>query len=115
MKYYNDQALFDEHDDSQMSRWYLKFAINTSAPTNHTLSFRVPAWVSGNPAVEISGVAIDNVKIENGYINISKDWENDTVNIFFPSKLTTAQLADMPELTAIVDGPIVLVGLVDED
>ncbi len=115
MKYYNDQAFFDEHDDGQMSRWLLKFSVNTDSADRFTISFRVPAWVNGAPEVEINGVKCDAPEINDGYLNITSEWNNDTVQIFFPSHIVMEQLPDIPELAAAVDGPIVLAGITDAD
>ena len=115
MKYYNDQAFFDENDTSQMSRWLMKFTITAEAPTDFTLSLRIPDWVKGNPAVTINGVAVDDIAVNNGFFDIHKTWENDTVSIYFQTALTLSSLPDMPELTAVLEGPVVLAGLCDAD
>ncbi|SEO00810.1 hypothetical protein SAMN04488134_103103 [Amphibacillus marinus] len=114
MKYYNDQAFFDEHDDSQMSRWLLKFSIKSTQARKRTLSFRVPAWVTGKPSVQLNGVAIQ-VELHNGYFDLTHDWQDDQLSIFFPSELRVEALPDLPELVAVIDGPIVLAGLVKSD
>lgn len=57
MKYYNDQAFFDEKDQGQSSRWQLQFKVKASAPTVFTLCLRVPAWVNGAPVVSVNGEA----------------------------------------------------------
>lgn len=114
MKYYNDQAFFDEKDDGQMSRWLLKFSVKCSKPAGFTLSFRVPAWTNGAPEVELNGEKI-TVHVKDGYIDITVDWSDSTVQIFFPSKLRAEALPDMPELMSVVDGPIVLAGLTGSD
>lgn len=115
MKYYNDQAFFDENDTSQMSRWLMKFTIAADAPTDFTLSLRIPDWVNGKPTVTINGTAVDDITINNGFFDIKKTWENDTVSIYFPATLTLSSLPDMPDLTAILEGPVVLAGLCDSD
>lgn len=114
MKYYNDQAFFDENDDSQMSRWFLKFKIRASLPQKFVLSFRVPLWVNGKPSVQINGADIEPVVCE-GYFSIEKEWDDDEITVFFPSTLKMEPLPDMPELAAVLDGPIVLAGLADKD
>ncbi len=115
MKTYNAQAFFDEHDDSQMSRWSLKFSVTSSASESFTLRFRVPAWVKGTPVVQVNGQEVASPDIHGGYLNITKEWQDDTINLFFPSTLSMEALPDMPELAAVVDGPIVLAGLTDSD
>lgn len=114
MKYYNDQAFFDEKDDGQMSRWLLKFSVKCSKSAEFTLSFRVPAWTNGAPEVELNGEKI-TAPVKDGYIDIMADWSDSTVQIFFPSKLRAETLPDMPELMSVVDGPIVLAGLTGSD
>ena len=115
MKYYNEQAFFDENDDSQMSRWLMKFCITCSAPTNFTLSLRIPSWIKSKPSIIINKQPVENVVINNGYINIAKAWENDTISVYFEPSLTLSSLPDMPECVAVMDGPIVLAGLSDCD
>lgn len=115
MKYYNDGASFDEHDDSRMSRWYIKLNVKADKPERFTLSLRIPEWTQGNPVIFINGEEIKNVTSENGYFDIDRTWENDTVNIYFPAALTTSSLPDMPQLTAFAEGPVVLAGLCEKD
>ena len=114
MKYYNDGATFDEHDDSRMNRWYIKLTIRAQKPEKFTLSLRVPEWVKSKPVVSVNGENV-NTAAENGFIDIDRTWENDTVNIYFPSALTVSTLPDMPRLTAFSEGPVVLAGLCDKD
>lgn len=115
MKYYNDGASFDEHDDSRMSRWYIKLNVKAEKPEKFTLSLRIPEWISGAPVIFINGEEIKSVTAENGYFDINRIWENDTVNLYFPAALTTYTLPDMPKLTAFSEGPIVLAGLCEKD
>lgn len=114
MKYYNDQAFFDENDDSQMSRWSLKFSISAEKAVDLELMFRVPSWVSGEPEVTVDGESV-KPQIKDGFMTIAGEWKDSTIKIFFPSKLVMESLPDMPELAALVDGPIVLAGLCDKD
>lgn len=114
MKYYNDQAFFDEKDDGQMSRWLLKFSVRSDAPADFTLSLRVPGWVSGEVELELDGRKM-TVPTEDGYINIAGTWQDSSIQVYFPSGLRLESLPDMPELAAVVDGPVVLAGLTDSD
>ncbi len=115
MKYYNDGASFDEHDDSRMSRWYIKLNIKAEKPEKFTLSLRIPEWINGAPVVYMNGEEIKNVTVKNGYFDIDRTWETDTVNLYFPAALTTSSLPDMPKLTAFAEGPVVLAGLCEKD
>lgn len=114
MKYYNDGALFDENDNSRMSRWYLKINVSAKAPEEFTLSLRVPDWVKGEPAVQLNGETV-NAAADGGYINITRRWTEDMVSVYFPAVLTTSALPDMPALTAFLEGPVVLAGLCPSD
>lgn len=114
MKYYNDGALFDENDNSRMSRWYLKINVSAKAPEEFTLSLRVPDWVKGEPAVQLNGETV-NAAADGGYINITRQWTEDMVSVYFPAVLTTSALPDMPALTAFLEGPVVLAGLCSSD
>lgn len=113
MKYYNDQALFDENDDGQMSRWLLKFSVKCDKPVRFTLSLRVPEWAKG-VELEVNGKNTA-APVKDGWLDITSDWQNDSVQVFFPSELRAETLPDMPELMSVVDGPIVLAGITGSD
>ena len=113
MKYYNDQAFFDEKDDGQMSRWLLKFSVKCDKPVRFTLSLRVPEWAKG-VELEVNGKNTA-APVKDGWLDITSDWQNDSVQVFFPSELRAETLPDMPELMSVVDGPIVLAGIPGSD
>lgn len=115
MKYYNDGVSFDEHDNSRMSRWFIKLNIKASQPERFTLSLRIPDWVHGNPVISVNGEEISDVSSVNGFFDLDRTWEDDTINIFFPAALTTSSLPDLPKLTAFMEGPVVLAGLCEKD
>ncbi len=110
MKYYNDSTFFDENDNSRMNRWYIKFNIKAQTPEKFTVSLRAPEWISGQPVVLLNGEKLE-FTVDNGYISIEKEWSDDTISVYFPSALTISTLPDMPQLTAFIEGPIVLAGL----
>ena len=113
MKYYNDQAFFDEKDDGQMSRWLLKFSVKCDKPVRFTLSLRVPEWAKG-VELEVNGKNTA-APVKDGWLDITADWQNDSVQVLFPSELRAETLPDMPELMSVVDGPIVLAGIIGSD
>lgn len=115
MKYYNDQAFFDEKDDSQMSRWLIKISIRADSPAAFRLSLRVPGWVSGVPAVTVNGQPAQDMRLADHFLTLERVWEQDEVQVYFPSALTLDSLPDQPELSAVLEGPIVLAGLCDAD
>ena len=114
MKDYNNQVLFDEHSEGRVSRWSLRFEVKSETGAAWTLKLRVPCWIAGDPAVSVNGKAVKG-KIKEGYIEISRKWEEDTVDVFFPSEVRFERLEGAEELVCAVDGPIVLAGLIDRD
>lgn len=114
MSGYSNQTFFDEHGSINMSRWAFQFEIECSHKADFTISFRVPCWVKGNIILSINGKSKKAV-IEDGYINIKRNWTKDIVSLYFQSGLTMEALPDMPELAAVTDGPIVLAGLTECD
>ncbi|MGN0551866.1 MAG: beta-L-arabinofuranosidase domain-containing protein [Oscillospiraceae bacterium] len=113
MKSYNSQVLFDEHGGGEKSRWSLRFEVSADEQVRFTLSFRVPEWCVGKPLVMLNGEAVE-AEVKNGFISLDREWKNDTVNILFNSEVRTEKLPSS-ELGAMVDGPIVLAGIVGED
>lgn len=108
MKYYNDLAFFDEHEPNQMSRWLFKFQIKAS--TSFTLSFRVPKWLKDKPIVYLNG-KVEAVIIEDGFIQIEREWKEDEVRILLKPQLVLEALPDLPHMAAVLEGPIVLAGI----
>ena len=115
MKYYNDGASFDEHDDSRMSRWFIRINVKADTPEAFTLSLRIPSWVVGTPDISVNDEAVKNISSHDGCFDIERTWKDDTITIYFETALTTASLPDAPELMAFLEGPIVLAGLCDKD
>lgn len=114
MKYYNTGALFDEHDNSRTSRWFLKINVSAKTPEEFTLSLRIPGWVCGIPVISVDGEEIE-CSANNDYCDIRRVWKEDTVNVYFPAALSAHTLPDFPKLTAFSEGPIVLAGLCGSD
>lgn len=115
MSGYSNQTFFDEHSSNNMSRWSFKFEIECSRESDFTISFRVPRWAQGNAALIMNGKKYEDTITADGYINIKKTWTKDVISLVFQSSLVMEILPDMPELSAVVDGPIVLAGLTDSD
>ena len=114
MKNYNNQVFFDDHKGGDKSRWSLKFNVKSEAPSQFTLSLRVPAWCKEIRSVVINGEKIQPA-VEGGCVNITREWSDDTIFIAFADEIKMERLPDMPELAAAVEGPIVLAGLTDKD
>lgn len=115
MKSCNSQVFFDECSGGDMSRWSFKFDISSSEPKEFILSLRIPCWIKGEPIVTLNGQKPENTNVENGWLNIKKQWSSDTLQILFLSGVVMEALPDRSDLSSSVDGPIVLAGLTDSD
>jgi hypothetical protein len=113
MKYYNEQAFFDESDEGQMSRWQLKFTVK--AGKRFAMKFRIPSWTKAAPVVTLNGESTKEYRVENGYLIIDRDWKEDEIGLYFPVGLNFEALPDEPDTMAVLEGPIVLAGLTGED
>jgi DUF1680 family protein len=93
-----------------------RYVIDVSClrPTEFTLRLRVPAWAAGAPAVEVDGAPY-RADVRDGWIAISLPWSAQRIRLTVPSALTTCPLPDRPDLVAVLDGPVVLAGLTDQE
>ncbi len=93
----------------------MKFQVE--ADCEFTLSFRVPNWIAGKPTVTVNGTKTDVPKNcdQSGFLNIKKVWGNDEVQVYFPTNIIEEKLSDMPEKIAVLEGPIVLAGISNND
>lgn len=115
MKSYNSQALFDEKDDGQMSRWLLKFRLDGENTENLTLKLRVPGWCQETMRITMGEEMLAHPDIQEGYLILKGLKSGTELEIFFKNTLHTESLKDMPWLYSILDGPIVLAGLTESD
>lgn len=113
MKYSGGGILFDNTKDSETSMWSLKLSIRCEEGAKFTLKLRLPEW-SGKPKLAINGKDV-KISVTNGYISAEREWQDDTLELFFPSEIRTEFLPDMPDTAAFVKGPVVLAGLTDTD
>ena len=114
LKNLNNQVFFDEDEGGEKSRWSLRFDIGCDEATEFTLKLRMPWWLKGTPQVMVDGEPI-RADIAENYLYITKFWQNSTIQLLLTPKLTAEPLPDMPEVAALMDGPIVLAGMTDKD
>ncbi|MBR1864455.1 MAG: glycoside hydrolase family 127 protein [Ruminococcus sp.] len=112
---HNNQVLFEEHSSGHKSRWSIKLTISCEETAEFILSLRVPQWIKDRPALTIDGTLIDNYKVVNGFINLKAAWDHSEINIVFQPRLRMETLPDLPDVAAVVSGPVVLAGLTDRD
>ena len=84
-------------------------------PQDFTLQFRLPWWLSGEPVVTVNGERQQVSASPSSLIRLRRKWEDETVHIALPKRLTSCPLPDAPAAVAFMDGPEVLAGLCDEE
>lgn len=79
-----------------------------SRPTNATLRFRIPAWVSGPVKITVNGTPEPTPK-PSSYAEISRAWrEGDKVELVLPAGLHLERAKDVHEMISVLYGPLVL-------
>jgi hypothetical protein len=77
---------------------------------NVPIHLRIPAW-SAEARVTINGTPLEAVSEPGSYLKISRVWKaGDTVVLNVPMQLHAEGFADMPQVQALLIGPIVLAG-----
>ena len=105
---YCSGALFGEEKIKKTkSRWSFQFTVSSSDVME--LSFRIPVWTNG--CIAVNGEVI-NTREE--YYSITKKFDEEEISIVFFSRLLGEGLSDNENVTAILDGPIVLAAIGEE-
>lgn len=79
------------------------------------MKIRKPHWCEGEAQIWVNGEAYSIETDQNGYYNISKEWEEDEVEVHFPCSLRTELTKDCPEVGAFIYGPYVLAVVSDQE
>lgn len=86
-----------------------------AGPTPLALRVRVPWWATRGVTVTVNG---EPQRVETGpasYLTLDRTWQDgDRVVVHMPMSLRTEAMPDDPELAAVMYGPLVLAGLVDQ-
>lgn len=90
----------------------MEFTVKAEAATNFALRLRLPWWLAGRMEITLNGEAVD-YEIADGYAVLRREWRDDALTVILPKALTCQPLADDPDTVAFLDGPVLLVGLVD--
>ena len=113
MKYYNEQAFFDEEDKNQDSRWSVDVKIHMEEKAAFTLKLRIPAWVKEAVQISVAGkpLAREEYRVEKGWLILHREWKEDVITLYLPAGLSMENLPDEPDMYAVLEGPIVLAGM----
>lgn len=104
---YCQGSLFGEGTKNDIkSRW--SFSITVCSEKEITLRLRIPSWAR---KAMVNGKEISTA---DSYYHMTKKFDNEKIDIFFISSLNERGLSDNPNITALLDGPVVLAAL-EED
>jgi DUF1680 family protein len=88
--------------------------IHAQAPTAMSLNLRVPYWAKGF-AVTVDGKPVSVTTQTTSYATIRRTWrDGDVVRVATPMALHTQAMPDDPSLKAVMYGPLVLAGVMDD-
>ena len=88
----------------------VKFTVKDAV--NTTVSFRVPAWATGENTLKINGETAEFSVSDKGYLSLNREWKaGDTVELYFPMEVTLVETAEgfknFAGMAAVRRGPIV--------
>ncbi|TDU88002.1 hypothetical protein EV138_1541 [Kribbella voronezhensis] len=88
--------------------------VRCEQPSAFEVRLRIPRWAAGPPVVEVDGQAAP-AEVHDSWIVMSREWSGHRIRLTVPSSLSTVPLPDRPELMAMLDGPVVLAGLTEQE
>jgi DUF1680 family protein len=87
-----------------------QLVVTTDQPTQAALQVRHPGWCEGM-TVRVNGRKWQPQSAPGTYAAIEREWRNnDVVDVYLPMTLRTESLPGVPNVVAIMYGPIVLAG-----
>jgi uncharacterized protein len=85
-----------------------RLTLRMAAPKRLTLKIRHPAWCR-QASITINGQTQSGVMASGGYITLERTWrDGDTVQVQLPMHLHLAPLPGLPDVAALMFGPVVL-------
>jgi hypothetical protein len=93
-----------------------ELTIDTAAPARFTLKLRVPWWAGSGIAVAVNGKPWSEAvrAYPSTWLSLEREWsKGDRVTVYLPMKLRTQPINDDPNLRAVLYGPVVLAGLME--
>jgi len=96
-------------------RWAFQLSVNADRPVAFELRVRLPEWLKSPAVVLVNGEPSGWTSTEPGWGILARTWQNDKVRLELPKQLRAIPLPGDPELFAVLDGPVVLAGLCDEE
>ena len=91
--------------------------VHTKSPDEFAIKVHIPYWATNGIKLKINGqpVAEEESIVPTSYVAIDREWKDgDTITIEMPMSLHTHVMPDDGNVMAIMYGPIVLAGLVND-
>lgn len=90
--------------------------VKTQSPVEFTLHVRLPWWMKGKATIYINGVEEVQTDDKTAFYPIERTWrDGDTVRVLLPQGINIKTLPEDEMMAAFLYGPILLVGLCDEE
>jgi DUF1680 family protein len=90
--------------------------IDRAPSSEYTLALRVPFWTVGEPKISLNGKSLPIKRSEDGYARIKASFHRgDEVRVHFPAEIRFEPTPDNPKKTSVLYGPVVLVGVQEEE
>lgn len=84
--------------------------------TEFSLKIRIPSWVAGPAAVRVNGQPALFSSSPSSYLIAKRTWQDgDRVDVGLPMDLHLWRMPDEPSMSAIMYGPLVLVGAMGDE
>ena len=92
-----------------------RLVVHPGAPLRFAINLRIPAWVAGAPEIAVNGEALAGDAKPGSWFAIDREWrDGDALQVRFPMNLHTVPLPDDPDQVAVLYGPTVLAGVLQE-
>jgi DUF1680 family protein len=90
-----------------------KVTFKVKGAAQFLLKLRRPSWVVQPVVLSINGEILQDVKLNDGYFEIDRFWNNDEIELQLPYSFHLHRTSDDPTIAGIFYGPLLLVALSD--
>lgn len=90
--------------------------VRAARPAEATLHFRVPGWLSGPVVLSVNGRPQPATATPSSYLSVKRVWQTgDVVTLTLPAALRLERAKDIPAMTSLFYGPLLLAGRLGND
>jgi hypothetical protein len=92
-----------------------KLVVGLAKPSSFPLHIRVPGWARDGLEIGVNGKQLEAPVKPSSYATVNREWrDGDVVEVRVPMSLHVSRLPDDPDMMAILYGPLVLAGIVED-